>query len=148
MNTKLDWGEMMDLNIPSFLRNQGIKASYQRIRIYEYLMINRTHPTVAEIYDALITDIPSLSKTTVYNTLNLFVEKELVEEVTIEGSEMRYDIKDPEGHGHFKCTQCHRIFDVPVQIEKIFTDELSEFHVQAQFVHFVGICPDCLKKNS
>lgn len=137
----------MDLNIPSFLRNQGIKASYQRIRIYEYLMNNRTHPTVAEIYDALITDIPSLSKTTVYNTLNLFVEKELVEEVTIEGSEMRYDIKDPEGHGHFKCIKCHKIFDVPIQIEKIFDKEMSDFLVQAQFVHFVGICPDCQKDN-
>ena len=111
-------------------------------------MNNRTHPTVAEIYGALIKEIPSLSKTTVYNTLNLFVEKELAEEVTIEGSEMRYDIKDPKGHGHFKCTQCQRIFDIPIEIESIFTKELSEFQVQAQFVHFVGICPDCLKKNS
>lgn len=110
-------------------------------------MNNRTHPTVAEIYDVLITDIPSLSKTTVYNTLNLFVEKELVEEVTIEGSEMRYDIKDPEGHGHFKCTKCQKIFDVPLQIDKIFSDEMSDFLVQAQFVHFVGICPDCQKDN-
>jgi len=110
-------------------------------------MNNRTHPTVAEIYDVLITDIPSLSKTTVYNTLNLFVDKELVEEVTIEGSEMRYDIKDPEGHGHFKCTKCHKIYDVPIQIDKIFSDEMSDFLVQAQFVHFVGICPDCQKDN-
>ena len=61
-------------NIDIFLREKGINPSYQRKRIYEYLHQNPIHPTVNDIYWALIHDIPTLSKATVYNTMNLFSE--------------------------------------------------------------------------
>lgn len=41
---------------------------------YGYLLKNHTHPTVDEVYVALCKVIPTLSKTTVYNTLRLFSE--------------------------------------------------------------------------
>ncbi len=54
------------------LLNAGIKPSYQRIKIYEYIFNNNIHPTVDNIYKKLLKEIPTLSKTTVYNTLKLF----------------------------------------------------------------------------
>lgn len=51
------------------LQGHNIKPSVQRIAIMKYLMEHRTHPTVDEIYTALSPTIPTLSKTTVYNTL-------------------------------------------------------------------------------
>ena len=52
----------------------GIHPSVQRIAIMDYLIKHRTHPTVDEVYTALSDEIPTLSKTTVYNTLKLFAE--------------------------------------------------------------------------
>ena len=56
------------------LQNYGIHPSVQRIAIMDYLLKNHTHPTVDEVYVALCKVIPTLSKTTVYNTLRLFSE--------------------------------------------------------------------------
>ena len=63
-------------NIGEYLKAHEIKPSYQRIKIFQYLVENKNHPTVDMIYKALCTEIPTLSKTTVYNTLNLFIEKQ------------------------------------------------------------------------
>ena len=51
----------------------GVKPSVQRLAVMEYLLTHRTHPTVDEIYRALVSKIPTLSQATVYNTLKLFV---------------------------------------------------------------------------
>ena len=64
-------------DIGNYLKNHDIKPSYQRMKIFQYLLDNHVHPTVDTIYKALCPEIPTLSKTTVYNTLNLFVEKKV-----------------------------------------------------------------------
>ena len=61
-------------NIGHYLKSKSIRPSLQRIRILEYLIKNRNHPTVEMIYNELLCEMPTLSKTTIYNTLKLFVE--------------------------------------------------------------------------
>ena len=95
-------------NIGEYLKAHEIKPSYQRIKIFQYLVENKNHPTVDMIYKALCTEIPTLSKTTVYNTLNLFIEKKIVNVIVIEENETRYD-SVMAVHGHFKCEKCGKI---------------------------------------
>lgn len=57
-----------------YLLSYHIKPSVQRIAIMDYLLNHKTHPCIDEIHTALCKEIPTLSKTTVYNTLKLFVE--------------------------------------------------------------------------
>ena len=71
------------------MEKEGIHQSYHRLKILEYMMNHRTHPTVDMIYKGLSKEIPTLSKTTVYNTLKLFLSKDIVQELTIEEKEMR-----------------------------------------------------------
>jgi Fur family transcriptional regulator, peroxide stress response regulator len=52
------------------LINRAIRPSYQRLKILEYLTNNQSHPTVDQIFQNLHLEIPTLSKATVYNTLN------------------------------------------------------------------------------
>ena len=59
------------------LKKSGVKPSLQRIAILDYLLSHATHPAVDEIYETLVKDIPTLSRTTVYNTLHLFAENGL-----------------------------------------------------------------------
>ena len=65
------------------LQGHNIKPSVQRIAIMKYLMEHRTHPTVDEIYTALSPTIPTLSKTTVYNTLKILSEQGAAQTLTI-----------------------------------------------------------------
>ncbi|GFZ33455.1 transcriptional repressor [Clostridium zeae] len=131
-------------NIEAYLRKNGISPSYQRKRILEYLNERQNHPNVNQIYEELVKDIPTLSKTTVYNTLNMFVEKKLVEAITIEGNEIRYDLFNPQGHGHFKCENCGTVYDIDMDINFSKIKNLEGFKVKEQSFHFKGICKNCL----
>lgn len=138
--------EIMIDNIGEFLKSKTIKPSFQRIRIYEHLMNSIEHPTVNEIYRSLIGEIPTLSKTTVYNTLNLFIEKRIVHMVTIEENEVRYDA-DVSDHGHFKCDVCGKVYDFKANIIELDTDLSESYIVNQKDIFFRGICPSCSKKN-
>ena len=85
-----------------YLLQYSIKPSVQRTAVMDYLLKNRTHPTIDEIYSALSPSMPTLSKTTVYNTLNLFLEKGAVQQLVIDEKNARYDI-DMSLHAHFIC---------------------------------------------
>ena len=61
------------------LENKGIRPSVQRVRIFKFLMQSKQHPTVEMIFNALLPEMPSLSRTTVYNTVELFKECECPE---------------------------------------------------------------------
>lgn len=135
-------------NVSKYLLENGIKPSYQRKRIFEYLLEKRNHPNVNQIYEELIDEIPSLSKTTVYNTLNLFVDKKIAQVVTIEGNEIRYDLNTPEIHAHFKCTLCQMVYDIDLEKDLSNIESLKGFQLDHQYIHFTGVCPHCLKKKS
>ena len=110
----------------------------------EYLAARRTHPTADEIYSNLLHEIPTLSKTTVYNSLNTFAKAGLVKVLAIEDKELRFDA-DTSDHGHFKCGKCGRIFDFAVDLAGLHLQSaLPGFKIKQRDVYFKGICPGCL----
>ncbi|MTI49570.1 Fur family transcriptional regulator [Sporosalibacterium faouarense] len=133
----------MKNNISEYLKSNGIKPSLQRIKIYEYLVKNKNHPTVDKVYNDLVKDIPTLSKTTIYNTFKLFMEKKIVTIITIEENETRYDA-DTNLHGHFKCEVCGEVYDFAIDDILIRKDILKEFEVDERHLYFKGKCKNCL----
>lgn len=129
-------------NIGEYLRGNGIKPSYQRIKIFEFLMNTKEHPTVDHIYKNLVGEIPTLSKTTVYNTLNLFVENHIALLITIEENETRYDA-DTSVHGHFKCEKCGRVADFSLELADTAIENLEGFQIHQKHVYFKGLCDRC-----
>jgi Fe2+ or Zn2+ uptake regulation protein len=139
----------MELNIEkisSYLKSHEIRPSYQRVKIFEYLVVNKNHPTIDTIYKSLAPEIPTLSKTTVYNTLNLFVEKKIAIVILVEENETRYDA-DTSIHGHFKCEECGNVIDLRIEMEKIEIPELNKFQINEHHLYFKGVCDKCLAKN-
>lgn len=122
------------------LRSKGISPSVQRIAIYDYLMEHSTHPTVDEIYKDLSPIIPTLSKTTIYNTLTLFQEHGLIDSFTIDDNNTHYD-GDMRPHAHFKCTKCGKIYDIT--LPKIEAPKLDGFEINEMKVFYYGICESC-----
>lgn len=130
-------------NIATMLHDSGLKASHQRMAIYKYLTDYYNHPTVEMIYDNLKPQMPSLSKTTVYNTLKSLEKAGLVNTVTIENNELRFDAK-VHSHGHFKCEKCGMIEDIEVNIKDI-APQLKGFKIAKQDLFINGLCPNCQK---
>jgi len=129
-------------NIAEYLKNNGIKPSYQRVRVFEYLIKNKNHPTVDMIFKALAGEIPTLSKTTVYNTLKLFAEKNIVIVINIEDNEIRYDA-ETSVHGHFKCEKCGKVYDFNVDLSKVDLEKISNFIINEYHFYLKGICEKC-----
>jgi Fe2+ or Zn2+ uptake regulation protein len=130
------------VEVKRYLEQHGVHPSYHRLKIMGYLMEHRTHPTVDIIFQGVSAEIPTLSKTTVYNTLTLFQEKGLASELTIEENEVRYDANITP-HAHFKCLMCGSIFDMDLK-SSLFKRHMIEGHqVQQCQISFKGICKNC-----
>ena len=130
-------------DIANELTNNNIKPSIHRMRVLEYLIDKRDHPTVDEIYVNLKKDCPTLSKATVYNTVSLLVKAGLVKALTIEDTEVRYDYTKIN-HGHFKCETCGYICDFNMNIDQVNFEGLENCMVLCKDVNFKGICSECL----
>ncbi len=126
------------------LKLKNISLSHQRLMVLEYLtQNNQCHPTVEQIFTGLQKDIPTLSKTTVYNTLRILAEAGLVRVITIEDNETRYDV-NTQNHGHFKCESCGKINDFYIDIDSLACEELGNYQINDKDVYFKGICQSCL----
>ena len=132
--------------IKNILKDKNIAPSYTRIKIYDYLSEDKKHPTVDEIYMDLVDLLPTLSKTTVYNTVKLFIEEKLIKAVNLYDNKMRYELVRSD-HGHFKCDSCSKVYDVPMEINIELPEELKGTIIN-EYHHLVtGTCPNCLGKN-
>ena len=124
----------------------NIRPSLQRLEIMKYLLVNRTHPTVEDVYKGLYKKIPTLSRTTVYNTLRMFYEKGAAQMITIDEHRVCYD-GDLHPHVHFFCYNCEKVYDLmeekaPVQ----YRGDLNGFLVKDSQLYYRGICPKCRAK--
>ena len=79
------------LEIKDILSKNGLKATLQRIAVYEALVSLRNHPSVEMIMEFMQKKYPSIASGTVYKTLDVFTENNIVNRVKTEGDAMRYD---------------------------------------------------------
>lgn len=137
------------MNMYDYLLSYNIKPSVQRLAIMEYLYTHRTHPSIDEIYAALCKKIPTLSKTTVYNTLKLFVENGAASMLTIDEKNACFDA-DTSLHAHFLCRDCGKIYDFPAIDLSANIKEIQEqgFVVDDAQIFYKGICADCHSKKA
>ena len=126
-----------------------IKPSMQRIAIMDYLITHRTHPSADEIYEKLSIGMPTLSKTTVYNTLKLFASNGAAQMITIDEHQVNFDA-DTSTHAHFLCKQCGKIYDLSLPELATMPDmQKIEGHLVKEISYFYkGICKDCLAKGT
>ncbi len=73
----------MHAEIAEQLRRFGVAPSTPRIAVYKYLCEMRNHPTADEVYNVLLPLYPTLSRTTVYNTMKVLREHRAVQTILI-----------------------------------------------------------------
>jgi len=133
----------METTAVQLLNRLGIKPSPQRTAVVSYLMSHKTHPTVDMVFSALSPDYPTLSRTTVYSTLQLLYTAGAAQKIVIEEGEMRFD-GDIRPHGHFKCTTCGQVFDFFFDSKAMLPGPPPGFLATEQHLYYKGRCADCI----
>jgi Fe2+ or Zn2+ uptake regulation protein len=131
--------------LKDLLMAKRIKPTYQRTAILGFLLDNRTHPTIKSLHDSLVKAIPTLSKTTLYSTLELLARKGLVMALSIDPSKVRYDgVATP--HHHFCCERCGNIIDLDISCVNSRRGEIEGHRINEVHGYFKGICKECIRK--
>lgn len=108
----------MSPDLATQLRDAGIQPSAQRLAVAEYVLTTDQHPSADEVLARVQSSVPMLSRATVYNTLNLFVDKGLLRRHVIAEGRTVFDPRlDP--HHHFIDDETGRIEDVPWDAVKV-----------------------------
>src|SRR5271154_6532079 len=97
--------------IKSSLGAGGLRCTPQRYAVMAFRMERNSHPTAAEIFEAVNRVDPRSSRATTYKNLRDLVEVGLVREVAVEGRSARFDAKGMRHH-HFICDRCGNVEDV------------------------------------
>jgi len=134
----------MDIQeVHNHLKSHGIRLLPHKVAIMKYLLEHFDHPTIEQIYNDLLPTIPTLSKTTVYNTLKSFCEKKVATAILIDEKNVRYDAQK-HLHAHFRCKSCNAIYDMPLEAVHIPQFKDSKGHdIEDTQVYLFGKCNTC-----
>jgi Fur family ferric uptake transcriptional regulator len=124
----------------------GIKRTKQREIIW-HILETTTHPlTAAEIATQATSEERPFWMSTIYRTLDFFLEKNLVTKTTIANNDMALYELTPLKHRHYAiCTVCHKIISIencPIQ-EQMLELTHKDFTITGHNLEVYGICHNC-----
>ena len=127
------------------LRDQGLQVTAQRIAVMEALAGN-PHATAEDITETVRNKLGSISRQAVYDTLGVFVEKNLLRRIQPAGSVARYEDRVGDNHHPLVCRGCDLMYDIDCAVGAtpcLTADDDHGFLIdEAEVVHW-GLCPAC-----
>lgn len=117
-------------DVVRILEEHGIQPSAHRVAVGEYVLTTTDHPSADRVWARVRRRFPMISRATVYNTLNLFVEKKLLRELHLSPDSVVFD-PNMERHHHLIDEETGRIHDVEwgdVEVRKII--EVGDYEVR------------------
>lgn len=103
--------QMTRENLAEKLRARGINPTHQRIEIANVLFSRQQHMSADQIMAIVNERHSETSKATVYNTLNLFLERSLIREVIVDPTKVFYD-PNTAPHYHLYNVQSGQLTDI------------------------------------
>jgi Fur family peroxide stress response transcriptional regulator len=129
--------------IESFRRN-GFRATPQRIAIALFVFNSKDHPTAEQVFKFVKRAYPSISLSTVYNTLNAMRDVSMVQELAF-GNTHRYD-PNTSIHVNLVCQNCGDIIDIESKIIEEEVEKISKRNrvsITGHRFDIYGICRKC-----
>lgn len=134
--------------------SSAVRGAYrntaQRAIILEEVEKSDEHLTAGEIFERVRKRYPSIAYGTVYRTLHLLAEHDLIQELTFADQASRFD-KRTDRHDHVHCTECGALADVNVPVGVSCEEaaaQQSGWQISRHHTLFEGLCPDCLDKQA
>ena len=123
----------------------GVKLTQQRLEIFREIASRADHPDAESIYHAVQDRIPGVSLDTVYRTLWLLYDLNLIATYGQLRETIHFD-PNPAPHHHYICVRCGIIRDLaaPELDEFPLPPEAATFgRVLAMRVELTGLCESC-----
>lgn len=137
-------------NLKEKLKEKGYKLTPQRRATLDIIMNHQgKHLSTEEIYDLVKTKCPEIGLATVYRTLQLLDELNLITKINFDDGCGRYELKnhiDDHYHHHLICLQCGTVIEVEVDLMESLEEEIEEnynFQISDHKVKFLGLCSKC-----
>ncbi len=126
------------------------RNSRQRKLILDIVASRHDHPTADQIYLDVRTQDSQISRGTVYRNLGILSENGEIANVKVPAAD-RYDSR-LDRHYHMFCTGCKRVFDVPLEYQEQYDEQVEKqtgFKISRHRLFFEGLCQECsLKQNN
>lgn len=132
--------------VPGFT---GRRLTRQRALIFD-LIRQGGHPDADELYSRAKEQQPSLSMSTVYRNLKLFVKLGIVEERHFDNRHSCYEVRRGIEHQHLICLGCGRIIEFECPLIWEMRENLKaehRFHITGAKVLLVGYCAACFSNR-
>lgn len=129
------------------LRRHGYRLTPQRETIMKFMKITPGHPTAEEVFTYVRKSFPSISFSTVYNTLRTLKKVGLIRELAYNPSRFESSVED---HYHVICLKCNHIADFmwpPLKEVQGEVEKQTEYQIAEQDVGFFGLCPGCRSRE-
>lgn len=131
------------------LKAHGSKLTSQRVAMLEVFELHCAHVTAQHMFERLTRREPTLSRATVYNNLDLFVQIGLIARHQSDEGVVYYDANTAPHH-HVVCPGCGAVSDVDVPAELM--DKLlanvstgsAPITLQSASIWFKGVCQACV----
>jgi Fur family ferric uptake transcriptional regulator len=129
-----------------FIQEKGLKTTRQRNTIVNVFFNMRGHISVEELLKEVKNVNPRIGYATVYRTLHLLVESNLVEERRFGDGLARYEgHSDVEHHDHMICLECGEIsefFNPGLEALQVQLAEDNNFEIYRHRLELYGVCKD------
>jgi Fur family transcriptional regulator, stress-responsive regulator len=129
----------------ALLRAQGIQVTAQRLAVLRAVAAE-PHASAEAIAETVRLDIGSISLQSVYDSLELLVDKGIVRRIQPVGSPARFENRVHDNHHHVICRDCGHLADVDCVIGAApclsAADDLG-FAIDEAEITLWGRCPDC-----
>ena len=130
----------------SRLRDRGLKSTSPRDDIARVFFELRRHVSAEELYAEVKKINPHVGYATIYRTLKLLKECELLTERHFDEDQARYEVAGEHHHDHFICEQCGKIVEFEDDaIERMQQDIAKKLGVvlTRHKLELYGLCAAC-----
>ncbi|MEM7481750.1 MAG: Fur family transcriptional regulator [Acidobacteriota bacterium] len=132
------------------LRANGLQVTAQRIAVLRAVS-SHPHATVDELICDVREVIGAISRQSVYDTLNVLVEKNLIRRIQPAGSAARYEDRVDDNHHHLICRGCRKTFDIDCAVGSapcLVAKDDHGFEIDEAEIIFWGYCPACREAST
>lgn len=143
----------MQINIDEYkeiLKTKGYKLTNQRKAILNTIIENvHEHLSCEEIFNLVSVDYPEIGIATIYRTIQLFENLNIVVKVNFDDGFSRYEIKENTNdhhHHHLICLKCGNILEVELDLLESLENTIEsqeDFYITDHNVKFYGYCKAC-----
>lgn len=140
----------MSDGVEELLRENGLQVTAQRIAIKTAVSLH-PHATADELTEDVRSVIGSISRQAVYDTLSVFVDKNLIRRIEPAGSAALYEDRVGDNHHHLICRECRVVLDIDCAVGSrpcLTADDDRGFEIDEAEVVYWGRCPTCLEQTN